>query len=287
MQVQEPHLHVQLLPHDLGESHHTHSLGGVVTRQEEVDPFLHGVEVVMMRALAGHLGQRVPAHGEDAVAAAAADETGRTSAVRRGDQAQVPLTPDQRLWLAVALAERADRDKPLNYEANSGECDDLKQVCVLVGDVVLVKGTIRATGQRVEIRKDPEGYLFGVLEAAPGKLATFRQRRDISKPGIEEVIDGHAERIEYDEKAETVKLLGRARIRLLESEVQRDELRGDAITYDQRNSKYFVTGGTPKDPGSGDGRVRGTIGPRTQPATSPGSPAPLAPSRDLANPRRD
>jgi lipopolysaccharide export system protein LptA len=203
----------------------------------------------------------------------------------------------KRLILAVAIAcatagaparaERADRDKPLNYEANSGECDDLKQVCVLVGDVVLVKGTIRATGQRVEIRKDPEGYLFGVLEAAPGKLATFRQRRDISKPGIEEVIDGHAERIEYDEKAETVKLLGRARIRLLENDVQRDELRGDAITYDQRNSKYFVTGGAPKDAGSGDGRVRGTIGPRTQPATSPGSPAPLAPSRDLANPRRD
>ena len=48
----------------------------------------------------------------------------------------------------VAQAERADRDKPLNYEANSGECDDLKQVCVLVGDVLLVKGTMRSTGER-------------------------------------------------------------------------------------------------------------------------------------------
>ncbi|MGE5161255.1 MAG: lipopolysaccharide transport periplasmic protein LptA [Betaproteobacteria bacterium] len=188
---------------------------------------------------------------------------------------------------APAHAERADRDKPLNYEANSGECDDLKQVCVLAGDVILVKGTIRATGQRVEIRKDPEGYVSGLLEAAPPKLATFRQRRDISKPGLEEYVDGHAERIEYDEKTETVKLLGRARIRLLENDVQRDELRGDAITYDQRNSKYFVTGGAPKDPGAGDGRVRGTIGPRTPSAAPAGSPAPLAPSRDLANPRRD
>jgi len=158
---------------------------------------------------------------------------------------------------------------------------------VLAGDVLLVKGTIRATGQRVEIRKDPEGYLFGLLEAAPGKVSTFRQRRDVSKPGVEEYVDGQAERIEYDEKTETVKLLGRARIRLLENDAQRDELRGDSITYDQRNSKYFVTGGTPKDPGSGDGRVRGTIGPRTPPAAAPGSQAPLAPSRDLANPRRD
>src|SRR5512139_2876073 len=188
---------------------------------------------------------------------------------------------------APVHAERADRDKPLNYEANSGECDDLKQVCVLTGDVVLVKGTIRATGQRVEIRKDPEGYLFGVLEAAPGKLASFRQRRDVSKPGIEEYVDGHAERIEYDEKAETVKLLKRARIRLLENDVQRDELRGDAITYDQRNSKYFVTGGKPADAAGGDGRVRGTIGPRTPTPQAPGSAAPLTPTRDLGTPRRD
>ena len=82
-----------------------------------------------------------------------------------------------RHWIALALAgllaspaqaERADREKPLNYEANTGECDDLKQVCVLAGDVVLVKGTMRATGERVQIRKDPEGYQYGLIEAAPG-----------------------------------------------------------------------------------------------------------------------
>jgi lipopolysaccharide export system protein LptA len=195
------------------------------------------------------------------------------------------------LAFAIALppahAEQADRNKPLNYEANSGECDDLKQVCVLVGDVVIVKGTMRAVGQRVEIRKDPEGYQYGVIDAAPGKLATFRQRRDGSKPGAEEYIEGYAERIEYDEKADTVKLITRARVRLLENDVQRDELRGDAITYDQRNSKYFVTGGKPAGEASADGRVRGTIGPRTTPQGTTGSSAPLTPSRDLADPRRD
>lgn len=181
-------------------------------------------------------------------------------------------------------AERADRDKPLNYEANRGECDDLKQLCVLVGDVVLVKGTMRATGERVQIRKDPEGYQYGVIEAQAGKLATFRQRRDASKPGAEEYVEGYAERIEYDEKADTVKLLGRARVRLLENEVQRDELRGNSITYDQRNARYFVTGGSASE-GGGDGRVRGTIGGRT--AVPPGGAAPLEPSRSLAAPRRD
>jgi len=187
----------------------------------------------------------------------------------------------------AARAESADRDKPLNYEAASGECDDLQQVCVLVGDVVLVKGTMRATGDRVQIRKDPEGYQYGVIQGAPGKVATFRQRRDSSQPGTEEFVEGSAERIEYDEKADTVKLTSRARVRLLENDVQRDELRGDAITYDQRNSKYFVSGGKPSgDANSPDGRVRGTIAPRSN-APKSGSAAPLKPATQIANPRAD
>ena len=188
--------------------------------------------------------------------------------------------------MPAARAERADRDKPLHYEANTGECDDLKQVCVLVGDVVLVKGTMRATGERVQIRKDAEGYQYGVIQAAPGKLATFRQRRDVSKPGVEEFVEGYAERIEYDEKADTVRMISRARVRLLENDVQRDELRGESITYDQRNSKYFVSGGGATGPTGSDGRVRGTIGPRSAPPPT-GSAAPLTPTRDLSTPRRD
>jgi lipopolysaccharide export system protein LptA len=203
-------------------------------------------------------------------------------------------------WLAAialalasvpAVGEKADRAKPLNYEADSGECDDLKQVCVLVGNVLLNKGTMRAAGERVQVRKDPEGYQSGVIIAAPGKLASFRQRRDGSKAGVEEFIEGYAERIEYDEREDTVKLISRARVRLLENELQRDELRGDAITYDQRNAKYFVTGGKPSaDPNNPDGRVRGTIAPRPDaPAqtSKPESKANLTPSKDLANPRRE
>lgn len=184
----------------------------------------------------------------------------------------------------LAHAERADRDKPLNYEANAGECDDVKQLCVLVGDVLLVKGTMRMTGERVQVRKDPEGYQYGIVQAAPGQLATFRQRRDVSKPGVEEYVEGYGERIEYDERADTVKLVTRARVRLLDNGVQRDELRGDSITYDQRNSKYYVSGGKSTDSAAGDGRVRGTIGPRS---TGSGTPTPIAPARDLANPRTE
>ena len=195
------------------------------------------------------------------------------------------------LLTSPALAEKADRSKPLNYEADSGECDDLKQVCTLVGNVVLNKGTMRAVGERVQVRKDPEGYQYGVIVAAPGKLASFRQRRDGSKPGLEEFIEGYAERIEYNEKEDTVKLTTRARVRLLENELQRDELTGDAIIYDQRNAKYFVTGGKPSaDRNNPDGRVRGTIAPRADTpadAAKVQSKTSLTPATSLSTPRRE
>jgi lipopolysaccharide export system protein LptA len=188
----------------------------------------------------------------------------------------------------AALAQGSDRDKPLHYEADAGECDDIKQVCTLVGNVILVKGTMRATGERVQIRKDPAGYQYGTITVPPGQLATFRQRRDGPRADVEEYIEGYGERIEYDERADTVKLQTRARIRLLEDGVQRDELRGNSITYDQRNARYFVEGGKPSaDPASPDGRVRGTIAPRSPAPPAAAAPGKLNPSRQLANPPRE
>ena len=42
----------------------------------------------------------------------------------------------------AAHAERADRDKPLNIEADNMTYDDLKQVNIFTGHVVATKGTI-------------------------------------------------------------------------------------------------------------------------------------------------
>lgn len=175
---------------------------------------------------------------------------------------------------AAAHGERADRDKPLQVEAQKGSYNDLKQVGVFTGNVIVTKGTLRVTGERVEVRKDPEGYEHAVVTGAPGKLAQFRQRRDPSKPGVEEYIEGAAERIEYDGRAETVKLLSRAQLIRLENAQPRDELRGDSITYDSRSAQYSVDA----EPGA-DGRVRAIIGPRNAPPA--GEPVPLRPAPEV------
>lgn len=183
------------------------------------------------------------------------------------------LLPVAMAATTVAQAERADRNKPTLLEGAQCTTDELKQVSICSGSVVLVRGSLRITGERLEVREDPEGYRQATVIAAPGSLATFRQRQDASRPGVEEFVEGAAERIEYDERAETVRLIQRAQWKRLENEQPRDEVSGSLITYDSRNSSYNVDGGR----ADSDGRVRLILAPRS----GEGSPAPAEPPPPL------
>ncbi|HRP28608.1 MAG TPA: lipopolysaccharide transport periplasmic protein LptA [Burkholderiaceae bacterium] len=188
-------------------------------------------------------------------------------------------------WLGIALvllacvlldspvrAEKADRDKPLNIEADSGRYDDLKQIGSFTGNVVVTKGTLTMRAAKIEIRQSPDGYQYGVATALPGQLATFSQKRD----GVDETIRGEAERIEYDGKADTVRLVDRAVIRRYRGETLADETAGSLIAYDNRSEVFSVTGGpaavTPSNP---SGRVRATLAPR-EAASAPAASQPGA-----------
>lgn len=177
-----------------------------------------------------------------------------------------------------AAAERADRDKPTQIEGNQCITEELKQVSVCTGNVVLIRGTLRITGERMEVRQDPEGYRQATVTAAPGQLATFRQRQDSARPGVDEHVEGAAERIEYDERAETVRLIQRAQWKRLENEQPRDEIAGNLITYDSRSATYRVAGGTD---GSGDGRVRLILSPRPDAPSAQTPPNPSAPASSM------
>ena len=53
-----------------------------------------------------------------------------------------------------AWAEKADRDKPMNAEADALRYDDLKQTSVFTGNVVITKGTTIVRGARVDVSQD-------------------------------------------------------------------------------------------------------------------------------------
>ena len=188
------------------------------------------------------------------------------------------------LGAAPAAAEKADRTKPLNVEADSGRYDDLKQVGTFSGNVVVTKGTLTMRAAKIEVRQSPEGYHYGLATALPGQLATFSQKRD----GADEIIQGEAERIEYDGKNDTIRFVDRAVIRRYRGGTLADETAGSQIVYDNLREVFSVVGGasgaTPENPG---GRVRATLAPRATPAPPGAASAPgvtLTPSATLAAP---
>lgn len=181
---------------------------------------------------------------------------------------------------SFAQAEQADRAKPMNIEADSMRYDDLKQTSVFTGNVVVTKGTILIRGDRIDVRQDPEGYQYGVVTGAPGKLAYYKQKRDA---GTDEWIEGQGETIEYDSRADNVKFIRQAVMRRLIGATVNDESSGPMIVYDQSNDTFTVNGssvppnaGVATQPG---GRVRAILTPKAAAAPAPaagGKPAPAA-----------
>lgn len=183
-----------------------------------------------------------------------------------------------------ALAERADRTKPMVVEADRpGTVDVARQVVVFNGNVVISQGTMLLKAERIETRVLPDGYRAATAIGAPGKPATWRQKRD----GVDETVEGSADRIEFDGRADTLRFVGNGAVRRLRGSTVADEITGATILWDNTNEVFRVEGGeaTAANPG---GRVRAVLSPRADPAeTAPAAPAtvPLEPSRNLGNRR--
>ncbi len=188
------------------------------------------------------------------------------------------------LAATTARAEKADRDKPVNIEADRVSVDDVKQIQVFEGNVQLVKGTLIIRAERIVVTQDEDGYQRGVATGTPSVLPRFRQKRE----GVDEYIEGEGERIEHDAKAEKTEFFNRAWVKS-----GLDEVRGQFISYDARSENYFVTSGpngTRAKPGSGD-RVRAVIQPKNKdaPSASPatGAAPALKPAPVITSPRQE
>ena len=160
------------------------------------------------------------------------------------------------------FAERADRDKPLQLEANRISIDDAKKIQILEGDVIVIKGTMMLRADRVVITEDQYGFQKGVAFGGKDGLARIRQKRE----GKDEYSEGEAERIEYNTNSEVAEFFHRAWVKSGE-----DQVKGDYIWYDGISEKYLVTAGQNRDPKAPPARVRAIIQPRNkadQPAAS-------------------
>lgn len=183
------------------------------------------------------------------------------------------------LAVSPAFGEKADRNKPMVVEADKpGSVDLQKQIVVFNGNVLISQGTMQIRADRVELRETADGYRTGVASAVGGQQASYKQKRD----GVDETVEGVADRIEFDGRSETLKFVGNGVVRRLRAGTPVDEITGALITWDHNAELFSVQGGTatPSNPG---GRIRAVLGPRVEPAASAASGA--RPARSSAEPR--
>ena len=168
-----------------------------------------------------------------------------------------------------AQAEKADRSKPMTLESDQPCTVNLqKQTSLCSGNVVISQGTLQIRADRLELRESADGHQTAIATGASGKPASYRQKRD----GVDEVVEGRAQRIDYDSRNGTLRFEGAAQVRRLLGATQADEISGAVIVWDSLAETFNVRGGAPSAANPG-GRVRAVIAPRqpAEPVAVPGA----------------
>ena len=162
------------------------------------------------------------------------------------------------LATAPAQAEKADRSKPMEVLADrSGTADLQNQVSRFSGNVVITQGTMVIKADRVEIRQTPDGFHTGTAWGSGTAPVSYRQKRD----GVDEHVEGQAERVEFDGRSEVLRFIGAAVVRRLRGSETVDEITGTLITWNHASEQFSVQGGTPTA-ANPSGRVRAVLAPR-------------------------
>ncbi len=170
-----------------------------------------------------------------------------------------------------ASAEKADSLKQAKIDFGDAHIDEVTQTRVFTGNVVLSRGTLLIKADKAVMKESPEGYMSVILTAASGQPATFRQKRD---GGPDLWVEGQAQRIEYDERTELVKLFSNAVVKQLEGKRMTSEVNGPFISYDNRTEQANVHNDASGESKPGGGRGTIIIAPRrTAPAAAPAAPA--------------
>lgn len=171
----------------------------------------------------------------------------------------------------ASFAELADREKPINLEADQVTVDDAQQISTFTGNVRLSQGSLLILGDKIVVMQDKEGFM---QVTAYGKTASFRQKRE----GLDGYVEGYGERIEYNARAETMLLHAQARLKR-----DLDEVQGEHITYSSKTEVFQVNADGTSPENVRPKRVRAVLQPRQKEdaASAPAPGAPVTPSDNV------
>ena len=151
----------------------------------------------------------------------------------------------------LALALASDRGKPIEIESNSADIDNKKGVSIYRGDVVMVQGTTRITGDTVTIYSK-ERSVTKVIAKGVNTRAYYEEQQDKGQGTLQAW--GHT--INYDVLKENIELIKNA-----ELAQKGDTFKGENIHYNLTLQTVNAKG-KPREGNSG--RVQMVIQPRPE-----------------------
>ena len=169
--------------------------------------------------------------------------------------------------VAPAHAEKADRDKPVNFSSDdAGGVNYETRTGSLKGNVVITQGTMTVRADRIDFKQNPDNSLSATVYGNP---LSFRQKKD----GSDEYYEAYAQKAVYDGQKELLELFDRALLKQ-----GNDEIRSNYISYNTSTGAFKAEGRPDQaGPATGPGaRVRGTFQPRSDAAPGPAKGAPGA-----------
>jgi lipopolysaccharide export system protein LptA len=159
-------------------------------------------------------------------------------------------------FAAPVAAEKADREKNIEFQGDSGGGNAESKTGELVGHVIITQGTMSIQADRVTFKQNPDNSLSAT---AYGNPVRFREKRD----GGDDYYEGYAQRIVYDGQKRFVELFDNALLKKTG-----DEIRSNYISYSAATENFSAQGRPDaKPPAAGDSplgaRVRGTFQPKS------------------------
>jgi len=158
---------------------------------------------------------------------------------------------------APAHAEKADREKPINFAGDTGDANLQSRGGTLAGHVIITQGTLEIRADRIVFKQNADNSLSAT---AYGNPVALKQKRD----GVDEYYEGYAQRLEYDGSKELVELFDNALLKR-----GQDEIRSNYVSYNTATELFKAegrAGSVPEPAGPGE-RVRGSFQPKSETQT--------------------
>jgi lipopolysaccharide export system protein LptA len=180
-----------------------------------------------------------------------------------------------------AHAEKADREKPIDFQGDSADVNQKTKDGELVGHVVITQGTTAIWADRATFKQNADNSLSAV---AYGNPVRFREKRD----GSDEYYEGYAQRIVYDGEKRFIELFDNALLK----KAGENEIRSNYISYSAATEKFSAEGRPdvrPTAPGDSPlgARVRGTFQPKSDDKSDKSAAKGKDASKDKADTAKD